>query len=222
MIKNIKWCSDNTPDASSKSGSQPIDLMDYYEYIMEHVSFVQLLKRFKLKPEGCSTGTFTHRMICPFKFHKRGRERTPSFRLNENKKTFMCFGCLERGDILKFMQLYCGGYEQYNLERLSAMFNLAENGNFIIPENYIIPQEEIRENNYKIRVETGLVLRDYLKEIKGTKIYQNECNWADDTLIKIDKCFDEIDSEDLESSKEIYAKIKISIDKRKKKHITPR
>lgn len=42
-------------------------------------------------------------IVCPFPFHKGGRERSPSFAYNFNKDSFHCFGCGMSGGSVEFV-----------------------------------------------------------------------------------------------------------------------
>lgn len=223
MIKKLQYNGKSAADlkkvCKESSFDQPgaDDYNLYRDFIFERISFAKVLKSFKLRPEECSTGKYTHRMQCPFKFHKGGRERTGSFRFNEKKKTFTCFGCNEGGDILRFLQYYVGGWEQYHLEKLAAMVGLVKDGEIQIPKEYLnIEQEPPKETNHKILFNAGLLLRQYIIDLKGTKKYIDECEWADTMLIKIDKYFDAIDEENLEDAQKIYDNLNNTIKRRKK------
>lgn len=192
------------------------DLNEYRQYIYDHVKFSDVLRALKLRPEECSTNRYSHRMICPFKFHKNGRERTGSFRFSDEKKIFTCFGCNESGDILKFLSLYCGGYEQFHLKKLISFAGLSNN----IDEwtaNKIEPDEDLkrREEVYRMQFNAGILLRDHLKQIKKHKLYLDECEWADRMFIKIDKYFDGIMQDNIEEAQKLFDKLTHSISKRR-------
>jgi hypothetical protein len=194
------------------------DYNDYYRYILDRVNFADVMRKLKLRPEEVYGESNTYRMTCPFKFHKNGHERTASFRFNAKTNVFFCFGCNEGSNILRFLQLYLGGSDQYNLQRLAIMFGLVDNGKLQIPENYIEPAPEIpKETNYRILFDMGLLLRDYLLPLRETKIYQEECGWVDRMFIKIDKYFSSIGEEDIDSANIAYNKLVVSLDKRKRK-----
>lgn len=216
MIKKIKW--------HGKDGIDPtwelmpaIDFNDYRQYIFDNTDFAKVMRTLKLNPEQCSTGKYTHRMVCPFKFHKNGRERTSSFRFNNKKKTFVCFGCNSNGNLLDFLWMYCGGCEQYNLKRLCLISGLLENGEINAPYDYKEPTiEPPKETNYKILFDSGLLLRRYLFEFKNTINYKRECEWVDNMFVKIDKYFNAINEDNIEDSKKIFDNLNILIEKRKK------
>lgn len=222
MIKKLKYDGKSAADlkkvCKELSFEQPgaDDFILYKDYILERISFVKVLRSFKLRPEECSSGKYTHRMVCPFKFHKGGRERTGSLRFNEKKKTFTCFGCNEGGDLLRFLQYYVGGWEQYHLEKLANMAGLIKNGEIQVPDEYLnIEQEVPKETNHKILFNAGLLLRQYLIENKDTERYYQECEWADDMLIKIDKYFDAIDEENMQDAQRIYHNLSNAIKRRR-------
>lgn len=216
-MKEIKWCSDNWIDESWKQPA-PVDYSEYKQYILEHVSFNKVLRDLKLKPVECSTGKYTHKMTCPFKFHKNGRERTSSFRFHDKKNTFVCYGCTESGDILKFLQLYYGGGEQYHLEKLAKMFGLMKDDQIQLPENYVevIHDMTPHENNTEILFSIGIMLRQYLKTYNDTKLYEKECKWVDKMFVKADEYFKTIEIDNMVAAKDIYAGVENAINKRKK------
>ncbi|HCC53887.1 MAG TPA: DNA primase [Desulfobulbaceae bacterium] len=92
------------------------DAADIAEVIGEHVS----LKRAGTNLKG----------LCPFH-----AEKTPSFTVNPERKTYHCFGCGEGGDVISFMM---------NLHRLSfaeALKELARKYQISLPEKPLNPQE---------------------------------------------------------------------------------
>ncbi|MFA7346951.1 MAG: DNA primase [Desulfurivibrionaceae bacterium] len=92
------------------------DAADIAEIIGEHVS----LKRAGTNLKG----------LCPF--HS---EKTPSFTVNPDRKTYHCFGCGEGGDVFSFMM---------NFHRLSfaeALKELARKYQIALPEKPLNPQE---------------------------------------------------------------------------------
>lgn len=223
MIKKLKYDGASASDlkklCKETSFERPgaDDYSNYRDFIFDKISFVKILKGFKLRPEECSAGRYTHRMTCPFKFHKNGRERTSSFRFNEKKKTFTCFGCNESGDILRFLQYYVGGWEQYHLEKLAEMAGLVKDGELQIPAEYTnIEPEPPKETNHRILFNTGLLLRQYILELKDSDKYERECEWADEMLAKIDKYYDSIDEENIEDALRIYNNLNSAIKRRKR------
>jgi hypothetical protein len=222
MIKKLKYKGKSASDLNTKYNELSFDLApgddfnDYKDFILEHISFIKILRSFKLHPDECFNGRYTHRMICPFRFHKNGRERTGSFRLNADKKTFNCFGCNVGGDILKFLQLFIGGSEQYHLEKLATLAGLIKDGEIQLPKNYIIPEEAPpKETNHKILFDAGLMLRNYLLELINTRQFIQECEWADQMLEKLDKQFSIIEEDNLHDAQKIYDKLQNVVNKRK-------
>jgi hypothetical protein len=195
------------------------DMNEYRQYIFDRVKFSKVLHALKLRPEECSTARYTHRMICPFKFHKNGHERTGSFRISDSKNVFTCFGCNEAGDILKFLSLYSGGCEQYNLKKLASLAGLLDDTSIWIANDYTEQDNEanIKSVNYQTLFNVGLILRNYLNAIKDKNIYIVECEWVDQMFVKIDKYFDAIEQDSIEDAQKIYDSVDKSIVKRKSK-----
>jgi hypothetical protein len=197
------------------------DMNEYREYIFERIKFSKVLHTLKLQPVDAVTDRYTHKMICPFKFHKNGRERTGSFRFSDKKQVFTCFGCNCSGDVLKFLSLYCGGDDQFNLKRLAGIAGLLENVGDWIPN--VDDEDEyreigIREANHQKLFDTGLLLRDYLNSVRPAKIYSSECEWVDNMFIKIDKCFAGFEQDNIEEAQKMYDDVNKAITKRKNKN----
>lgn len=217
MIKtNTNWVinDDAIQLCSAIQPSYADDFLEYKQFILENVSFTQALDHFKLRYEDCNNGKYTHKMICPFKFHKNGRERTGSFRFNNNEGIFTCFGCNSGGTLLDFLFLLAGVGDEYNLRRLAGIGGLIKDGILSIPADYISRIEEFREKNYDILFNIGVFLRKYLSNIRENKGYIKECEWVDRTLIKVDEYFSSISEEDLNTAKKIFEDVKISVERR--------
>ncbi len=195
------------------------DMNEYRQYIFDHIKFSKVMSMLKLQPEECATSRYSHRMICPFKFHKNGRERTGSFRFSDQKNTFTCFGCNENGDILKFLSLYSGGCEQFHLKKLAGLAGLLEDTTIWVANDYAEQDNEIaaKEANYQMLFNAGLLIREYLKNIKNKSIYNEECEWADQMFLKIDKYFYAIEQNDTQLTEKLLNNVTNSINKRKSK-----
>ena len=92
------------------------DAADIAEIIGEHVS----LKRAGTNLKG----------LCPF--HS---EKTPSFTVNPERKTYHCFGCGEGGDVFSFMMNF------HRLNFAEALKELARKYQIALPEKPLNPQE---------------------------------------------------------------------------------
>lgn len=65
--------------------------------IKERVNIVDVIGRYiKVTKAGIN-----HKACCPFH-----NEKTPSFFISEQRQTFTCFGCGEKGDVIEFVQKY--------------------------------------------------------------------------------------------------------------------
>ncbi|HIJ79727.1 MAG: DNA primase [Desulfobulbaceae bacterium] len=95
------------------------DVAEISEIIGEHVKLQRAGTNFK--------------GLCPFH-----NEKTPSFTVNPDRKTYHCFGCNEGGDVFNFMM---------NFHRMTfpeALKELARKYQIVLPENYSNKQDQER------------------------------------------------------------------------------
>jgi DNA primase len=75
----------------------PLFPASFIEDLKSHASIVQIVQeRVPLRRAGVAW-----KGLCPFH-----GEKTPSFNVNEDRRTFKCFGCGVGGDVIKFIELY--------------------------------------------------------------------------------------------------------------------
>jgi len=75
----------------------PLFPASFIEDLKSHASIVQIVQeRVPLRRAGVAW-----KGLCPFH-----GEKTPSFNVNEDRRTFKCFGCGAGGDVIKFIELY--------------------------------------------------------------------------------------------------------------------
>ena len=87
---------------------------NFIDEIKSKVNIVDVIGReVPLKQSGCN-----FKGLCPFH-----NEKTPSFMVNEQKQIFNCFGCGEKGDVIRFIQRF------NNMEFMEACEKLAEEYN---------------------------------------------------------------------------------------------
>ena len=92
--------------------------------LKRNLSIVQIIGRYtKLKKNGGE-----HIGLCPF--HE---EKTPSFRVNDKKGVYKCFGCSAQGDVIKFVQEYEG------VSFSQAVSKLTDNS---LPKIKLLPEPE--------------------------------------------------------------------------------
>ena len=97
------------------------DRADVVALIGEHV---------QLKKAGIN-----HKGLCPFH-----QEKTPSFHVNPQRRTFYCFGCQKKGDVFSFlMELQGKGF-------IEVVREVAERVGVAIPERPASPEEQARRS----------------------------------------------------------------------------
>ena len=82
--------------------------------------------------------------LCPF--HS---EKTPSFMVNEEKQIFNCFGCGQKGDVIKFVQTY------YKLPFTEAVEKLAGEYGITVPERRQSRPREDYSKYYEINAKAA-------------------------------------------------------------------
>ncbi len=92
---------------------------NFIDEIKLQVNIVDVVgKEVNLKKAGAN-----YKGLCPF--HS---EKTPSFMVNEEKQIFNCFGCGEKGDVIKFIMSY------YKIPFMEAVEKLASEHGISMPE----------------------------------------------------------------------------------------
>ena len=120
--------------------------------IRESCSIVDVISDYvSLKKTGSN-----HRGLCPF--HS---EKTPSFFVNESRRTFYCFGCGEHGDVFSFLM------KRENMSFTEAVRHLARRCGIALPERRLSPQEvarlEAREECFAITAEAARIYHELLR-----------------------------------------------------------
>ena len=114
-------------------------------------------KEVKLKREGAN-----YSGLCPFH-----GEKTPSFKVSEQKQFFKCFGCGESGDVIAFVMKY------YHLDFMEAVKKLADEYSIAIDEGsfrkgiskdkyYGLTKKVARQFVTNLFSDTGSAAKDYL------------------------------------------------------------
>lgn len=85
-----------------------------------------------------------YKALCPFH-----NEKTPSFIVNEEKQIFNCFGCGEKGDVIKFVQRY------YNLSFMEAVEKLCDEYGIKKPANMSSKADIDYSKYYQINAKAG-------------------------------------------------------------------
>lgn len=132
---------------------------------------IQLLKQYNIKvPQGVKLIT------CPFKFHKGGRERTPSFEYYAHTNTFYCHGCSTGTKPVDFVA------KMDNISRRDAAFKIIKIFESDLDETDFldIPDEMER---LKIMVNFSNVIREFRQtnsDEKAEKFIEHICSVYDE------------------------------------------
>lgn len=124
--------------------------------IKERVNIVDVIGRYiKVTKAGIN-----HKACCPFH-----NEKTPSFFISEQRQTFTCFGCGEKGDVIEFVQKYEHMDFKAALRMLFDMSGLPESD---WNENKEKTKEEKEKDDAKknASIALDLAIRIYQRELK--------------------------------------------------------
>jgi DNA primase len=108
--------------------------------------------------------------LCPF--HS---EKTPSFMVNPERRSFHCFGCGEGGDVFSFLMKYHNQTFPETLKELAHKYNIP------LPEKSASPEEQAqakkREGLYQANEKAAALFHEYLlhnKNAEPARIYLQE------------------------------------------------
>jgi hypothetical protein len=102
---------------------------DVVEEIRDRADVVALIgEHVQLRKAGVN-----HKGLCPFH-----QEKTPSFHVNPQRRSFYCFGCQKKGDVFAFlMEIQGKGF-------VEVVRDVAERVGVVIPERPATPEEQAR------------------------------------------------------------------------------
>lgn len=126
---------------------------NFIDEVKMQINIVDVVGRVvELKKSGAN-----YKGLCPF--HS---EKTPSFMVNEEKQIFNCFGCGEKGDVIKFV-------ESYNkLPFVEAVESLCKEYGIKIPEKTFNKSGINLDKYYKINAMAGKFFYNSLG-VKGNR-----------------------------------------------------
>ncbi|NLY87275.1 MAG: DNA primase [Clostridiales bacterium] len=112
--------------------------------------------------------------LCPFH-----NEKTPSFVVNEEKQIFNCFGCGEKGDVIKFVQSF------YKLSFIEAVDKLCDEYGIKKPESMSSKTSIDYNSYYEINAKTGrFFYKNLISENNVGMQYFKKRGLSNDTIVK--------------------------------------
>ena len=136
----------NIGDAFTSSSDQIKDLI----LKANSVNFLDIFKKYNVRIDAINNKT-----VCPFPFHKGGRESTASFYFYPKTNTFWCFGCKTGTTCCDFVS---------NMEKINKL--IAANhilNQFKTNENYLnINEDQDFEEKFMIIKSFSLNIREFI------------------------------------------------------------
>ncbi len=157
---SIRPASSNVPTLLEKLLSNEPYMTFYNENLLEQVKdaadIVEVIgEQVKLRRSGIN-----YKGLCPFH-----GEKTPSFMVNPERRSFHCFGCGEGGNVFTFMMKF------YHLTFPEAVKQLAERYHVQLPEKKFSAAERERLNKrnglYEANKKASAVYHDFLLNKSG-------------------------------------------------------
>ena len=143
---------------------------NFIDELKMQVNIVDVVGReVSLKKAGAN-----YKGLCPF--HS---EKTPSFMVNEEKQIFNCFGCGEKGDVIKFVQSY------YKLPFMEAVEKLCNEYGIKMPEKRHSGPKKDYSRYYEINAKAARFFYNSLGT-RGNKglAYLHRRGLSKDTIVK--------------------------------------
>lgn len=143
---------------------------NFIDDLKMQVNIVDVVGReVELKKAGAN-----YKGLCPF--HS---EKTPSFMVNEERQIFNCFGCGQKGDVIKFVQEY------YKLPFMEAVEKLCGEYGITMPERRHSSQRKDYSRYYEINAKAARFFYNCLgsRNNKGLA-YLRQRGLSRDTIVK--------------------------------------
>jgi CHC2 zinc finger len=120
-----------------KTGDTPASSKKYSQELIQRANAVPIIHLFKLYK--IRVDQFNKRTACPFKFHKNGQERTPSFWYYPDTNSFNCFGCHTGGSSTELVM------HLDNIEKVKAATKILQLFEKEIDEDFLLDGVNIAE-----------------------------------------------------------------------------
>jgi DNA primase len=149
--------SDSNSEASGEAGdiAESFTGKDHYQELIRKANTVPIYKIFS--HYGIRLNEANKKTICPFKFHKGGRENSASFIWYPHTNTFWCFGC-NTGS-------YCCDFVAYidGINRINAAYKILKYFNKDIdPDNVLDEERQNFSEKLEIMLDFSKLVRDFI------------------------------------------------------------
>lgn len=198
--------SDEEKDGWGEIEEPWMEIDNFSKLILDKIYILDILDKYGVSYVKTSAGNFTHKLRCPFPQHLNGQERTASLCISEKSNSFHCFGCNNNGDVIKFTMLFLGVPYYKALEILTKISGIMEDD---IDEEMLLPKEKIDLNHTIMPYifQTGVLIREFLINMRESKNYKEWCLWANKQFRKLDYYLDTLNDEQWETAKKYHNKV---------------
>lgn len=190
---------------------------EFIDVVLDRAFILDILDKWGIEYAPCRSGDFSHRSKCPFPKHLDGGERTASLFISEEKNSFYCYGCNSGGNVINFVELYTGKPFHLAAKWLAGQVgitkdNVSDNLENVSRNRKRDPEEQVITHVFR----TGIIIRNFLKDMRGSPNYQKIKEWSDRRFVKLDKFLNNLGDDDWEVAKKYYDKVADYLQRRQK------
>jgi hypothetical protein len=146
--------SDGSQSGDNRNLAEAFAGKDYYQELINQANTVPLVKVFR--HYGIRLDFHNKKVTCPFKSHKGGRERTPSFYFYPDTNSFNCYGCSIGGSPCNFVA------EMEHCTKVQAAQKILQLFESDIDEDNIYTKQDFEER-LQIMMEFSEAVREFLQ-----------------------------------------------------------
>ena len=150
----------------------------YFQDLIQKANSVPITRLFR--HFDVAINEYTHKTTCPFKTHKGGRERTPSFWYYPETNTYCCFGCRNGSRPVNFVAAMQG------ITRSEAAYWILEHFGSELDESFIFDGPDHTEQ-LEIMMDFANTVRNFRQshdDTKSTDFIEHLCAIYDSLNLK--------------------------------------
>ncbi len=167
--------SDSATPGETGSSAASFGGKDYYQELIGKANSVPIIKLFR--HYGIKIDSYNKKTSCPFKSHKGGRERTPSFYFYPDTNSFNCYGCSTGGRCCELVM------HMERCTKVQAAYKILQLFGADVDDDNIYDPEDLAER-LKIMMDFSNAVREFYQTYPGEEagVYVEQACKKLDTL----------------------------------------
>jgi hypothetical protein len=181
LSDNSRAVSFSTPSGEAGGYEDDFSGQDPDQRIINEANTVPLIKVFKFL--GLHIDEQNKYSICPFKFHKGGRENSASFQYYVETNSFYCFGCNTGGKNAHACEFLAAYDQTQKLVAANKIINLFSDD--------IDPQATLNfdQNNFSERLDIMMDFSNTIREFRQIHTSEDAWNYVEQTCAQYDATY---------------------------------